>query len=245
LVAYVPSTGTGTRNLTIDMTALGAMSRGRWYNPTNGVFSDMTGGGYSLPNTGTRVFTTPGNNGTGTNDWVLVLDTLGVAPPPPNNLRVVEYFNSGFGHYFMTSDVDEIALLDGGAFAGAWMRTGNVFSAYAEPVNNAVPVCRFFSTSFAPKSSHFYTADAAECNIVMHNPDWQFESIAFDVPVPDVSGNCPSGTVPVYRVYNNGQGGAPNHRFTTDATIVRDFIDNRGYVSEGAGMRGVAMCSPA
>jgi len=27
---------------------------------------------------------------------------------------------------------------------------------------------------------------------------------------------CPPATVPVYRLYNNGQGAAPNHRYTTN-----------------------------
>ncbi|MEO8676982.1 MAG: PKD domain-containing protein, partial [Casimicrobiaceae bacterium] len=56
-------------------------ARGRWYNPTSGVYTDITGGAYTLANSGTRAFTTPGNNGTGTNDWVLVLDTGTPTPP--------------------------------------------------------------------------------------------------------------------------------------------------------------------
>ena len=71
LLAYVPSTGTGTRTVTVDMTALSGSARGRWYNPTNGAYTNIA---TSIPNIGTRQFTTPGNNGTGANDWVLVLD---------------------------------------------------------------------------------------------------------------------------------------------------------------------------
>ncbi len=74
LVAYLPSTGTTARTITVTMSVLGAFARGRWYNPASGVYSDITGGAYSLANSGTHAFTTPGNNGTGTNDWVLVLD---------------------------------------------------------------------------------------------------------------------------------------------------------------------------
>ena len=58
----------------------GGPSRGRWYNPTSGIYIDITGGAYTLANRGTHAFTTPGNNGTGTNDWVLVLDTSGPVP---------------------------------------------------------------------------------------------------------------------------------------------------------------------
>ena len=78
LLAYLPSTGTGTRTLTVQMGVLGAFARGRWYNPTSGAYTDITGGAYTLANSGTHAFTTPGNNGTGTNDWVLVLD---IRPP--------------------------------------------------------------------------------------------------------------------------------------------------------------------
>ena len=80
LVAYVPATGrTGPQRLTIDMTAMSAAVRGRWWNPTSGAYTEI---GRSLANSGTREFTTPGNNGTGANDWLLLLDaetTLGAA----------------------------------------------------------------------------------------------------------------------------------------------------------------------
>ena len=115
---------------------------------------------------------------------------------------------------------------------------------HANPTAGTVPVCRFFSTSFAPKSSHFYTADAIECAGLRANPNWQFEKIAFHIPLPDAAGNCPSGSRPVYRMYNNGQTGAPNHRFTTDLSVRQDFVANRGFVQEGAGPLGVSMCAP-
>ncbi len=90
LVAYVPSTGTAARSITITLAPLGAKSRARWFNPATGAYTDITGGAYTIAPSGTQTFTTPGNNGTGTNDWVLLLDTVaGTAPPPPTNLRVI------------------------------------------------------------------------------------------------------------------------------------------------------------
>ena len=156
----------------------------------------------------------------------------------------VEYVNAALGHYFVTAFPAEIAVLDGGAFGGAWTRTGKSFMTHANPAIETVPVCRFFSTSFAPKSSHFYTANAAECEGLKANPDWQFEAIAFHSPLPDETGACPAGTDPVYRMYNNGQSGAPNHRFTTDLATRNDHVANRGFVSEGLGPLGIAMCAP-
>ena len=179
-----------------------------------------------------------------------VTETFGIAPPldtfrrssvavtitgrvaSPAPVRVVEYFNANFGHYFMTADPDEIAALDAGAFGGAFVRTGQQFFARNGPVGGTAEVCRFFTVAFAPKSSHFYTADPAECAGLKQNPDWQYEKIAFYIPVP-TAGVCAAGTVPVYRLYNNGMTGAPNHRFTTNVAIYDDFRLNRGWTGEG------------
>ena len=77
-------------------------------------------------------------------------------------------------------------------------------------------MCRFFSTAFGEKSSHFYTPDAPECGVVKASPSWTFEAEVFHVVYPAFDGSCPASTVPVYRMYNDGQGGAPNHRYTTE-----------------------------
>lgn len=158
--------------------------------------------------------------------------------------NTVEYYHAGFDHHFVTANPQEIAALDAGAFGGAWRRTGQSFMTHANATEGTAPVCRFFSTSFAPKSSHFYTADPEECAAVRRNPDWQFENIAFHIPIPDDNGACPAGTVPVYRLYNNGQTGAPNHRFTTDAATRQASVDQGGFRPEGRGPLGVSMCAP-
>jgi hypothetical protein len=56
-------------------------------------------------------------------------------------------------------------------------------------------------------------------------------------------GRCPSATQPVYRLYNDGQGGAPNHRFTTSASVRARMLAS-GYIAEGAGS-GVGWCAPS
>lgn len=73
IMAYLPSTGTTPRTITVDMTKLGDAAQAHWYNPTNGTYTSIDGS--PLSNSGSRDFTTPGDNGTGTNDWVLVLET--------------------------------------------------------------------------------------------------------------------------------------------------------------------------
>jgi cytochrome c2 len=170
---------------------------------------------------------------------------FGIPPPappaaPPTSLAI-EYYHAAFDHYFVTAIADEITKLDNGTFAG-WTRTGRQFKVFTATGNALSAVCRFFSTSFAPKSSHFYTALANECTAVKANPDWQFEAEVFFVAQPAVDGSCASGTIPVYRVYNNGQGAAPNHRLTTELEVRAQMLA-KGWIAEGAGI-GVTMCVP-
>jgi photosystem II stability/assembly factor-like uncharacterized protein len=164
--------------------------------------------------------------------------------PHSGTIPVIEYFYAAFDHYFITSSPDEISKLDSEGPTG-WVRTGYQFNAYAAPNENSAPVCRFFSSaSFAPKSSHFYTPFAAECAIRQADPAWTLEKAdAFDITLPAADGSCAAGLTPVYRLYNNGQGGAPNHRYTTDL-MVRAQMISQGWAAEGLGSNAVEMCSP-
>ena len=103
---------------------------------------------------------------------------------------------------------------------------------YQEPGGGRAPVCRFYTDAFAGKPTHFYTASAGECEHVKGLPAWILEGIAFHAPVPDASGSCAAGTAPVYRLYNDGRGGAPNHAYTPDATR-RDQLVRAGWIGEG------------
>ena len=164
-------------------------------------------------------------------------------PSPLGRVPVIEYSYAAFDHYFITSNPDEIRKLDSEGPTG-WVRTGFQFNAYAAPKENSAPVCRFFSAAFAPKSSHFYTPFAAECAIRQADPAWTLESTdAFDIAAPAADGSCAAGLTPVYRLYNNGQGEAPNHRYTTDLTVRAQMIA-QGWVPEGLGPNAVEMCSP-
>ncbi len=163
------------------------------------------------------------------------------APPPPSTARAVEYYNPGLAHYFITASADEIAKLDSGVFKG-WQRTGESFSVYPAAADGRVAVCRFFSTAFGDKSSHFYAPRGLGCEPVLENASWVFEGDVFYTYLPDGAGTCPDANLPVYRLYNNGQGGAPNHRFTTSEAVRNQMIAD-GWVPEGTGI-GVGMCSP-
>ncbi len=167
----------------------------------------------------------------------------GSGGPPPDGRTAVEYLFPAWNMYFITAIPNEVTLLDSGQFPG-WQRTGQQFHVYpaGNAPANALPVWRFFSTSFAPKSSHFYTALPIEYNALLVNHDWQLEGPVFEIQVPATDGSCPAATIPVYRLYNNGIGGAPNHRFTTDAATRTQMIA-AGWVPEGYGI-GVGFCSP-
>ena len=155
----------------------------------------------------------------------------------------VEYHYAAWDHYFLTASQDEIAVLDGGAFGGVWKRTGQTFSAWSQATGGALPTCRFFSTAFDPKSSHFYTPYAKECSDLQAGSTWQFENIAFYVRLPDASGNCPAGTRILYRFYNNGAGGAPNHRYTTSPTVLQTLLA-AGWTMEGDARTSAFACVP-
>jgi serine protease len=150
----------------------------------------------------------------------------------------------------MAAGPDEIDLLDGGA-QGNWKRTGQGFHAWlqrGDAPGSAQPVCRFYA---AGPNSHFYTGDPSECGSLkaLEQKDradaaargqrflgWGYEGIAFYALMP-VNGQCPSGTSPVWRAYNNRAAeDDSNHRFTVDpqqrAAMAAAWIDE-----------GVAFCS--
>ena len=185
------------------------------------------------------------SNGVGSPQTIVVTGNgIGNVTPPPtgSTATVVEYYHAAFDHYFVTAIADEITKLDNGTFVG-WARTGRQFKIYPAAGSGVSAVCRFFSTAFGAKSSHFYTANGAECTTVKANPNWQFEAEVFNTPVPAFDGSCPAGTIPVYRMYNNGMSGAPNHRFTTDLNVRAQMLA-LGWIAEGNGTIGVTMCSP-
>lgn len=174
-------------------------------------------------------------------DIAAFLATITPAPKPAST-TLVEYFHADFGHYFVTGLAAEIAALDGGQFGG-WTRSGKTFKVYVSGADGLLPVCRFFNDTFAPKSSHFYTQFFAECDGLRRGSSgWRYEGDVFYVESPDASGACPGGGVPVYRLYNAGQGGAPNHRYTIDAAVRSEML-GRGWISEGLGTLGVIFCA--
>ena len=154
---------------------------------------------------------------------------------------LVEYFHAAFGHYFLASVLAEIVKLDDGTFAG-WDRTGESFAVYPTGAAGVDDVCRFFSSTFAPRSSHFYTPVASECESLKTGGVWGYEGLVFALQNAP-TGVCPPGTRNLHRLYNNGLDGAPNHRYTVNGAI-RVTQAAQGWTEEGNGTPPVFACVP-
>ena len=168
----------------------------------------------------------------------------------PSTVQVVEFYNAALDHYFVTANPDEMAKLDNGTFKG-WARTGMSFKEFAADSQALAlgltrVVCRYYGNPAAGLDSHFYSAFKEECDDVKRKfpTSWVFESSdVFQAVAPDRStGSCPDGTIAVYRLFNNRTDA--NHRYTTDAGVRAEMIGS-GYVPEGYGPQGVALCALA
>lgn len=168
-------------------------------------------------------------------------------------VTVVEYYNAALDHYFMTPLANEIALCDAGQPpCRGWVRTGEQFRAdaagqYLVLDNTSVfPVCRLFNDNYAGTSTHFYALQNGGCQETLDDfPDWTLETPElFDALYINPDGTCPQPRfdLVVYRLFNNGMGGAPNHRYATKYSVVQTMVA-KGWVSEGDGGGGV-MCIP-
>jgi hypothetical protein len=69
VMAYLPT----LRAVTVDMTKLSGPVTAQWYDPSRGVYTAIAGSPFL--NMSAHVFTPPGKNGDGDEDWVLLLET--------------------------------------------------------------------------------------------------------------------------------------------------------------------------
>ncbi len=104
--------------------------------------------------------------------FLLLAATTSLAQSTGN---AVEYYHVAFNHYFLTAFPNEIDLLDRGVVSG-WQRTGHTFNVWKED-GGGLAACRFFSTAFGPRSSHFYTPDAG-VRAPQAGPALDYEAIA-------------------------------------------------------------------
>jgi chitodextrinase len=67
-IAYLPT----SRTVTMDMTKLAGATTARWYDPTDGSYTSISGGPFA--NLGAQQFSPPAGNSAGDSDWILVLE---------------------------------------------------------------------------------------------------------------------------------------------------------------------------
>ncbi|MBS0312838.1 MAG: hypothetical protein IT523_00250 [Burkholderiales bacterium] len=176
---------------------------------------------------------------------------LAALPSPHVEDVVVEYVNrvefpaQPGGQYFYAVRDEDKRLLDS---LPNWSRTGNSF-----PSGGYVSVCRFYGGLIGGPNTHFYSADAQECQRLKGVAQLSYEgqTFAVNMPLPPKNAaqqapgalrDCPADSRPLYRVYNNASasGGrfVSNHRYLTDRADVIVAVE-QGWVDEGH-----VMCVP-
>lgn len=174
----------------------------------------------------------------------------GSAPAGSGTDSIYEYYSASLDHYFMSGSQPDIDALDSGRIPG-WSRTGQKFYAPTLPPALALPVCRYH-LPIGP-GSHFFSVSPDECAEVAERfPSFILEtSNAFYSWLPGMAtGDCPvlpedavsASLIPVYRLWNNRADSG--HRYTLDLQV-RAAMINSGWISEGYGPMGVALCVPS
>ncbi len=164
------------------------------------------------------------------------------------NVPLAEYYQPQLDHYFITAEGMESGILDADTSTARWQRTGRTFGAWLPfDLPGTKRVCRFHGDVAAGPNSHFDTLEGGECDglkaLDSATPQgqaaWRFEEYAFSAVEP-VNDTCPTNLFPVYRAYNGGfeHGLAPNHRYTSDASVYQAMIA-KGWAAEG-----VRFCVP-
>ena len=174
-----------------------------------------------------------------------------IAPPVATTTRMIEFIFPALDYYFLTSRANEIALLDS---LPAFARTGQSFSVFVNRVVGTQPITRFYFNKVAlsgARDGHFYTLVDSEISLLLGlNPgniaapklpvSEGVDSFAFPPAIEGVGGTCPSGLIPVFRVFRGNVRfpDDPNHRFTTSTAIYNEFV------AKGWNGEGVKFCVP-
>ncbi len=147
----------------------------------------------------------------------------------------VEYFHAALGHYFVTTDANEMR----DAESAGWTRTGGEFGIFARSTDapGLVPLCRFVHGPATTRHAHFYSADPVECEALKSNAGLRYQGIAF-YATPAAAGQCPAGTTPLYRnTLDDSYRNDFNQRLTVDATVLAKSAQS------GRSADGVILCA--
>lgn len=170
---------------------------------------------------------------------------------PPGTTEAVNFRDPTLDHRFVTALPGEVTIVraKGVDHVWPWQEESDRFPVWASWEVGLVPICRFATRPVTGWNSHFYSADLIECKAVKENPDlalhWQFETEAAFYVKParwdaGVGGHfCSSGTIPIFRLYNNGLSGQPNHAYTSSYRV------RSQYLAKGWKEEGLLGCGPA
>jgi YVTN family beta-propeller protein len=155
---------------------------------------------------------------------------------------VTEYHHAASGRYFHTADPLENRLLADGLFDDQWTRTMRFWRVWTAAGPGRVPICRFDS---APPDaiSHVYVAFASQCETLKSSGTWHYEGLSYYVSLPNASGTCESGTVPLYRLQVQALNVGFKQRFTTDGDVVAAMLEG-GWALRGVHQQDVFACVP-
>jgi hypothetical protein len=167
-------------------------------------------------------------------------------PPPFVEGEVVEYFaydkdvaGAIAGRFGYAATTDEQKVFDASA---AWIRTGQSFKS-----GGYVSVCSVATAVALDASTRLYSASAKECAALAALPVFPVAgtpiraSRPIPATTPGAAVTCPTATVPLYRLFNNGMGAGKGigHRFLTSNAVRQDMVRLASWIDEG-----VAMCVP-
>jgi len=169
-----------------------------------------------------------------------VYDVTAGGGGPAATVDVIEFYNAGLDHYFITWVANEIHDLDAGVHVG-WARTGKSFKAYPSAQPGTSDICRYYIPP-AEGDSHFFGRGTVECNATgAAHPEFVLEDPKFMAMFLPDAGRCPERTTEVHRVFDNRPDA--NHRYMTDPAIEEQMIA-KGWIPEGDGPGLVVMCAP-
>ena len=142
--------------------------------------------------------------------------------------QAIEYHHAGFGHYFVTAESDEIDKLDAGAFGRLGTYRRAVRGSGARRVRNCerLPFLWAASESRARTSMRSKASNATKSSSTRTGSSKVFASLCTRA---DAAGSCATDMQPLFRLYNKGHGGAPNHRYTTSTVTRGQMLARDGF----------------
>jgi hypothetical protein len=171
-IAYCPTTTT----LTVNMAKMNGSTIARWYDPSNGTYTTISGSPFV--NNGTHQFTTPDTNHDGNNDWVLVLEVSGTGTTtttttttttstttttlPPGSLPVPDLSGLNGKTFALTDEISFSYPVSGVNFtwnfvsltaSARWLETGSDQTTIGAPLAGDAPSATTSAPRLTPASA--------------------------------------------------------------------------------------------